>query len=165
MPSLDLKDERTVVSAHGISVGIHLAEPVQFLQGFQNLKNAPWNATVLRGSLHIRVQEAAWIKTMTLNFTGRATTRWPGGIPPQRKHFEETDTIMSHTWRFFNAQFDSAEKSTNADHVQLSNGWDGVSTKNNRAEPLDRSLPNAPAVNVRYKAAKQLALSLDQARN
>lgn len=43
----------------------------------------------------------------------------PLGIPPRKASFEETDTIMSHTWPFFNAQFPTAEASTCADHVEL----------------------------------------------
>jgi arrestin-related trafficking adapter 3/6 len=41
------------------------------------------------------------------------------GIPPKKLEFEEVNTIMSHTWPFFNAQFATAENSTGADHVEL----------------------------------------------
>src|ERR1700761_5106507 len=41
------------------------------------------------------------------------------GIPPKKLEFEEVNTIMSHTWPFFNVQFATAENSTGADHIEL----------------------------------------------
>jgi len=41
------------------------------------------------------------------------------GIPPRKTEYEEVNTIMSHTWPFFNVQFPTAEHSTGADHVEL----------------------------------------------
>lgn len=165
IPALDLENERPVASGNGVSVGVHLADPVLFLQGFENNDHAPGNTVMLRGSLHIRVQKAAKIKAVSLKFKGRAMTKWPEGIPPRKIDFEEIDTIMSHTWPFFNAQFESAEKSTNADHVQLFNSSDGSSTSNNRLDPLGRSSPNPSQANLSSKEAKKLALSVNQSRS
>lgn len=164
IPSLDLENERPVASGNGVSVSVHLAEPVLFLQGFDNSEHAPGNTAMLRGSLHIRVQKAAKIKAVTLKFKGRAMTKWPEGIPPRKIDFEEIDTIMSHTWPFFNAQFESAEKSTNADHVKLFNSSDG-SSNTSRLDPLGRSSPNPSVSNLNPKDAKKLALSVNQSRS
>lgn len=164
IPSLDLENERPVASGNGVSVGVHLAEPVLFLQGFDNSEHAPGNTAMLRGSLHIRVQKPAKVKAVTLKFKGKAVTKWPEGIPPRKLDFEEVDTIMSHTWPFFNAQFESAEKGTNADHVQLFSGSEG-STSNNKLDPLGRSSPNPSVSNLNSKEAKKLALSVNQSRS
>lgn len=163
IPAMDLQDEKPIASGNGVSVAVHLAEPVLFLQGFDNSENSPGNTAMLRGSLHLRVQKSAKIKAVTLKFKGKATTKWPEGIPPRKVEFDETDTIMSHTWPFFNAQFENAEKGTNADHVQLFRNGDGGS--NTRLDPLGRSSPNASAVNLSAKDAKKLSLQVNQSRS
>ena len=164
IPAFNLEEERPIASGNGVSMGIRLAEPVLFLQGFENSESEPGNTAMLRGSLHIRVQKSAKIKAVTLKFKGKASTKWPEGIPPRKVDFDETDTIMSHTWPFFNAQFESAEKSTNADHVQLFKGPDGAATSVTRLDPLGNS-PNASVVNLNPRDAKKLALSVNQSRS
>lgn len=161
----NLDDEKPLVSGNGVSASIYLAEPVLFLQGFENTETAPGNTAMLRGSLHIRVQKSAKIKGISLKFKGKSITKWPEGIPPRKIDFEESDTIMSHTWPFFNAQFESAERGTNADHVKLFNGPDGQSTTVSKLDPLGRSTPNASSVNLDPKDAKKLALSVNQSRS
>ena len=165
IPAFNLEDEKPIAAGNGVSMGIHLAEPVLFLQGFENTEASPGNTAMLRGSLHIRVQKSAKIKAVTLKFKGKAITKWPEGIPPRKIEFEETDTIMSHTWPFFNAQFDSAEKSTNADHVQLFKGPDGASTTVTRLDPIGRSSPNPSSQNLNPRDARKLALSVNQSRS
>ena len=163
--SLDLENERPVAAGNGVTVGVHLAEPVLFLQGFDNSDDRPGNTAMLRGSLHIRVQKAAKIKAINLKFRGKSVTKWPEGIPPRKIDFEEIDTLMSHTWPFFNAQFESAEKGTNADHVQLFHGADGVSTSSNKLDPLGRSSPHGSSANLSTKDTRKLALSVNQSRS
>ncbi|KAF2161379.1 hypothetical protein M409DRAFT_59093 [Zasmidium cellare ATCC 36951] len=165
IPNLNLEDEKPIASGNGVSMGIHLAEPVLFLQGFENSENSPGNTAMLRGGLHLRVQKSAKIKAITLKFKGTAITKWPEGIPPRKVEFEEKDTIMSHTWPFFNAQFESAEKGTNADHVQLFKGPDGASSTVTRLDPLGRSTESNSTVNLSSKEAKKLALSVNQSRS
>lgn len=162
IPAYHLDEEKPVASGNGVSIGIHLAEPVLFLQGFENTESSPGNTAMLRGSLHLRVQKSAKIKAVTLKFKGRSITKWPEGIPPRKVEFDETDTLMSHTWPFFNAQFESAEKGTNADHVQLFKGADGASTTVTR---LDGLSPNSSQVNLSTKDARKLALSVNQSRS
>lgn len=161
IPNLNLDDEKPIASGNGITMGVHLAEPVLFLQGFENADHAPGNTAMLRGALHLRVQKSAKIKAVTLKFKGTAVTKWPEGIPPRKVEFEEKDTIMAHTWPFFNAQFESAEKGTNADHVQLFRGGDPSS----KLDPLGRSTDTGSSVNLSAKEAKKLALSVNQSRS
>lgn len=164
VPAMDL-EEKPIASGNGVSVSVHLAEPVLFLQGFDSGDNAaPGNTAMLRGSLHLRVQKSAKIKAVKLEFKGSATTKWPEGIPPRKTEFEERDTIMRHTWPFFDAKFETAEKSTNADHVQLFKS-DGASTSVTRLDPLGRSSPNGSMTNLTPKEAKRLSLQVNQSRS
>lgn len=163
--SFKLDEERPVATGNGVSVGIHLAEPVLFLQGFDNNDNRPGNTAMLRGSLHIRVHKSAKIKAVTLKFKGIASTKWPEGIPPRKIEFEENDTIMAHTWPFFNAQFESAEKGTNADHVQLFKGTEGASSTVTRLDALGRSSLNVSQTNLSAKDARKLSLQHNHPRS
>lgn len=165
IPAFNLEDEKPVAYGNGVSVGIHLAEPVLFLQGFENTEASPGNTAMLRGSLHVRIQKSAKLKAITLKFRGRSITKWPEGIPPRKIDFDEVDTLMSHTWPFFNSQFESAERGTNADHVQLFKGPDGASSTVTRLEPLGTSSPNASQLNLSTKDARKLALSVNQSRS
>jgi hypothetical protein len=162
---VNMEEEKPLASGNGVSVGVHLAEPVLFLQGFENAEAVPGNTAMLRGSLHVRVQKSAKIKAITLRFRGKAITKWPEGIPPRKSEFEETNTIMSHTWPFFNAQFDSAEKSTGANHVQLAKGTDGASTSVTRLDPLGHRSPNSSSLNLNSRDAKKLSLQVNQSRS
>jgi len=75
-----IPDEKPLASGNGVSVGIALAEPVLFLQGFdQGDLQANRSTAMLRGSLHLKVSKPAKIKAVTLRFRGRATTKWPEG--------------------------------------------------------------------------------------
>jgi hypothetical protein len=78
MPGTDPHD-KPLVSGSGVNVSINLAEPVLFLQGFEQNDMASGNTAMLRGTLHLRVTKAAKIKAVTLKFKGRATTKWPEG--------------------------------------------------------------------------------------
>ena len=79
--SLILPDEKPVAAGQGISVGISLAEPLLFVQGFESSRNYPGNTAMLRGALYLRVTKPTKLKTVTLKFRGRSTTKWPEGIP------------------------------------------------------------------------------------
>ena len=71
--------EKPLASGNGVSLSINLAEPVLFLQGFDQSELANQNTTMLRGSFHLRVSKTAKIKTVSLKFSGRAETEWPEG--------------------------------------------------------------------------------------
>jgi len=74
-----LADEKPVVSGNGISVSISLAEPVLYLQGFDQNDSSSRSTTMLRGSMLLRVAKQAKIKTISLTFRGRSETDWPEG--------------------------------------------------------------------------------------
>jgi len=75
-----ITDEKPVATGNGINVGISLAEPVLFLQGFEPTDTSNRSTAMLRGSLHLRVLKNTKIKAVTLRFKGRAVTRWPEGM-------------------------------------------------------------------------------------
>lgn len=158
------EDEKPVASGNGITVGLLLAEPCLFLQGYSE-STSPSHTAMLRGSLHLRVQKSAKIKTINLKFRGKSITRWPEGIPPRKVDFDETDTIMSHTWPFFNAQFESAENGTSADRVQLFRNAEATTAS--RLESLKAGSPNRSQenLNLNSKEARKLALSVNQNRS
>ncbi|KAF2724847.1 hypothetical protein K431DRAFT_217185 [Polychaeton citri CBS 116435] len=161
-----LDEEKPVASGNGVSVGIITAEPVLFLQGFDSQSDhTPTSTAMLRGSLHLRVQKTAKIKAVTLKFKGSSCTKWPEGIPPRKTEFEEKDTIMSHTWPFFNAQFESAEKGTNADHTKLFNSQECPSAANGKTDSIGRSSPSVSSINLTSKDAKRLSLQVNQSRS
>ncbi|KAL9096997.1 MAG: hypothetical protein Q9165_000961 [Trypethelium subeluteriae] len=165
-----IHDEKPIASGNGISASVSLAEPVLFLQGFEQHDNSSGNTAMLRGNLHLRVSKSAKIKAVTLKFKGKATTKWPEGIPPRKVEFEETDTIMSHTWPFFNAQFPTAEAGPCADHVELrkdqsSSGSTLNVPKADGADGLGRSSPMTSSVNLSGRDHKKLSLQVNQSRS
>ncbi|PVH92596.1 hypothetical protein DM02DRAFT_543297 [Periconia macrospinosa] len=157
----NVPDEKPLASGNGISVGISLTEPVLFLQGFEQQDSSERSTAMLRGTLNIRVTKAAKIKAITLKFRGKAITKWPEGIPPKKVEFEEVDSIMSHTWPFFNAQFPTAEAGTGADQVEL---FKSATTASNRTGLFSGS-PNTSSTNLNTKEAKRLSLAVNQSRS
>lgn len=111
-------EEKLLASANGVSVSMALAEPMLFLQGFDQSEVGDRATTMLRGTLSLRVSKSAKIKTVSLTFRGRAETEWPEGIPPKKTEFKDKESIMNHTWPFFNAQFQTAEYGSGADQVK-----------------------------------------------
>ena len=73
-------EEKPIASGNGLSISISLAEPVLFLQGFDNSDSTTRTTTMLRGRLHLKVTKSAKIKAVTLSFRGKAETDWPEGI-------------------------------------------------------------------------------------
>jgi hypothetical protein len=75
-----IPEEKPIAHGNGVSVAIALAEPVLFLQGFEqgDLAANPSTA-MLRGTLHIKVTKLAKLKAITLKFKGKAVTKWPEG--------------------------------------------------------------------------------------
>ena len=74
-----MMEEKPIASGNGVSLSIALAEPVLFLQGFDQSELGNQNTSMLRGSFHLRVSKVAKIKTISLAFRGRAETEWPEG--------------------------------------------------------------------------------------
>ncbi|KAF2762805.1 hypothetical protein EJ05DRAFT_471765 [Pseudovirgaria hyperparasitica] len=162
-------DEKPLASGNGVSIAIHLTEPVLFLQGFDQNEHSERSTAMLRGSLHLHVTKPTKIKTVTLNFAGRALTKWPEGIPPRKTEFEEKNIVMKHVWPFFNAQFPTAEASTGADHVELlkSSGaspalspLDSLRNNNNNT-----TTGNGSALNLTSRDHRKLSLQVNQSRS
>lgn len=74
-------DEKPIATGNGVAVSIALAEPLLFLQGFDQSELADRTTTMLRGSLHLKITRPAKIKAVTLKFRGRSETEWPEGSP------------------------------------------------------------------------------------
>jgi hypothetical protein len=160
-----LADEKPVAAGNGVSISIALAEPVLFLQGFDQNDTTSRSTTMLRGSLLVRVAKQAKLKSISLNFRGRSETEWPEGIPPRRTEFKDTTTIMNHTWSFFNAQMPQAEYSHGADIIQLQKA-PSVSQKEvgvTSAQFAARTSSPAPSMNPRD--AKRLSLQANHSRS
>ncbi|KAL8763667.1 MAG: hypothetical protein Q9184_000562 [Pyrenodesmia sp. 2 TL-2023] len=165
--SANLADAKPLASANGVSISITLAEPMLFLQGFDQSELGNRTTSMLRGSLHLKVSKTAKIKTVSLNFRGRAETEWPEGIPPRKTEFKDKESIMNHTWPFFNAQFQTAEYGSGADVVTPVKG-PTTSTKELgvSANPaVDHLRRHSGAANLTPKDAKRLSLQVSQSRS
>lgn len=149
-----LSEEKPVASGGGVNVNISLTEPLLFLRGFEQNENSERSTAMLRGSLVLKISKPAKLKAITLKFRGKATTKWPEGIPPRKVDFEEVDTLMSHTWPFFNSQFPTAETGTGADRVELYKSSGGIGNS-----------PNNSSLNLTSKEAKRLSLQVNQSRS
>ena len=167
--SANLGEAKPLASANGVSMSITLAEPTIFLQGFDQSELANRTTSMLRGSLHLKVAKTAKIKTISLNFRGRAETEWPEGIPPRKTEFKDKESIMNHTWPFFNAQFQTADYGSGADIVRPLKG-PMTSTKELgvSANPaVDHLRRGSAATNstLSPKEAKRLSLQVSQSRS
>lgn len=159
-------NERPIATGNGVSVSVAMAEPFLFLQGFEASDSSSDRSTaMLRGSLILKISKPAKIKAVTLRFRGRATTKWPEGIPPKKTEFEEVNSHVNHTWPFFNAQFPTAETGTGADHTQLATS----SADLNRSRPnLGMLVSNSAAAsntNLSTRELKKLSLQVNQSRS
>ncbi|KAL8835752.1 MAG: hypothetical protein Q9170_003184 [Blastenia crenularia] len=167
--SANLGEAKPLASANGVSISIALAEPMIFLQGFDQSELGNRTTSMLRGSLHLKVAKTAKIKTVSLNFRGRAETEWPEGIPPRKTEFKDKESIMNHTWPFFNAQFQTAEYGSGADIVRPLKG-PMTSTKelgvsaNSAVDHLRRGSA-AGNSSLSPKEAKRLSLQVTQSRS
>ncbi|KAF1815319.1 hypothetical protein P152DRAFT_495423 [Eremomyces bilateralis CBS 781.70] len=169
-------EEKPIASGNGVSVFISLTEPVLFLQGFEQSDSGGRGTAMLRGSLRVKVTKPSKLKGVTLRFKGKATTKWPEGIPPKKTEFEETDTIMSHTWPFFNAQFPTAELGPGADHFELfpnklplsstSTPESSMTMHKSRASfDIRRISPPSTANGLSKSEQKRLSLQVNQSRS
>lgn len=161
-----LGEETYLASGNGISMSIALAEPMLFLQGFDQTDLGDRNTTMLRGTLSLRVSKSAKIKTISLSFRGRAETEWPEGIPPKKTEFKDKESIMNHTWPFFNAQFQTAEYGSGADQVQPLKGPTTTTTEIN-CPNSNQQLKRPPVADIHLTAkdAKRLSLQVNQSRS
>ncbi|EON70029.1 hypothetical protein W97_09295 [Coniosporium apollinis CBS 100218] len=162
-----IPDEKPVASGGNITVSVALAEPMLYVHGFEQDETSERSTAMLRGSLHLRVTKSTKIKAVTLKFRGLATTLWPEGIPPRKTEHEEVDTIMSHIWPFFNAQFPTAEAGTCADHVELFPGTSTSSTASSlkSLDSFGRNGSASSASGLSSRDQKRLSLQVAQSRS
>lgn len=164
-------EESLLASGNGVSVSISLAEPMLFLQGFDQSEDGERTTTMLRGTLSLRVSKSAKIKTVSLSFRGRAETEWPEGIPPKKTEFKDKASIMNHTWPFFNAQFQTAEYGSGADQVKPLKGPStttrdlGYSEAPSSVADTTKRASIAADGSLSAKDAKKLSLQLNQSRS
>ncbi len=88
------------------------------------------------------------------------------GIPPKKTEFKDKESIMNHTWPFFNAQFQTAEFGSGADLVKPLKGPCATTTEigvtDSSSEPMQRRSANNY---LSAKEAKKLSLSVNQSRS
>lgn len=76
-----LTSEKPQASSSGgaVTMTIQLAEPMLFLQGFDQSDHSDRTPAMLRGSLVLRIAKPTKIKAISLTFRGKARTEWPEG--------------------------------------------------------------------------------------
>lgn len=94
-------DAEPLSQTSSVQVFIKLAEPVVFLQGFNQTEQSETPPSMLRGSLILRVLKPSKLKSVSLSFKGYSRTEWPEGIPPKRQDFVEVGDIVNHVWPFY----------------------------------------------------------------
>lgn len=94
-------DAEPLSQTSSIQVFIKLAEPVVFLQGFNQAQQSETPPSMLRGSLVLRVLKPSKLKNISLSFKGYSRTEWPEGIPPKKQDFVEICDIVNHVWPFY----------------------------------------------------------------
>lgn len=77
-----LTSEKPQASTSGgaVTMTIQLAEPMLFLQGFDQSDHSSRTPAMLRGCLVLRIAKPTKIKVISLTFRGKASTEWPEGI-------------------------------------------------------------------------------------
>ena len=87
------------------------------------------------------------------------------GIPPKKTEFKDRDSIINHTWPFFNAQFQTAEHGSGADVVQPLKGPSATTTEIGvTASSLDQRW-RGNSTGISLKDQKRLSLQADNSRS
>lgn len=89
------------------------------------------------------------------------------GIPPKKVEFRDTESIMNHTWTFFNAQFPTAEAGHGADHVQLKGPQSSTKELGVTSSAFDHfQRSSAPTDGtLSQRDARRLSLQVNQSRS
>ena len=96
-------DAVPLVQTTTLQVFVKLAEPIVFLKGFETNGLSEIAPSILRGSLIVRVLKPNKLKSISITFKGVSRTEWPEGIPPKREEFSDVETVVNHTWPFYQA--------------------------------------------------------------
>lgn len=78
-PFPPLRNEKIVATGSGLTVGLALAEPVLYLQGYDPNDPSSKKSAILRGQIHLKVTKCVKIKKISICFRGHARTDWPDG--------------------------------------------------------------------------------------
>ncbi|KOG98338.1 Aly1p [Saccharomyces eubayanus] len=108
-------DAVPLVQTTTLQVFVKLAEPIVFLKGFESNGLSEIAPSILRGSLIVRVLKPNKLKSISITFKGISRTEWPEGIPPKREEFSDVETVVNHTWPFYQAD-DHMNSFTLEDH-------------------------------------------------
>ncbi|CAI4045134.1 hypothetical protein SKDZ_11G2270 [Saccharomyces kudriavzevii ZP591] len=108
-------DAVPLVQTTTLQVFVKLAEPIVFLKGFETNGLSEIAPSILRGSLIVRVLKPKKLKSISITFKGISRTEWPEGIPPKREEFSDVETVVNHTWPFYQAD-DHMNSFTLEDH-------------------------------------------------
>ena len=89
------------------------------------------------------------------------------GIPPKKTEFKDKESIMNHTWPFFNAQFQTAEYGSGADQVKPLKGPSATTTEigvtdSSVEDPHRRSINSN---NISSRDARKLSLAVHRSRS
>lgn len=89
------------------------------------------------------------------------------GIPPRKTDFKDKESLMNHTWPFFNAQFQTAELGSGADQIISIKGTSTL-TKETGISDLASSayrIASSSASSLTMDEAKRRSLQLNQSRS
>ncbi|WEW61690.1 hypothetical protein PRK78_007182 [Emydomyces testavorans] len=158
-----LANEKILASGNGITVSVAQAEPVIFLEGFEMRDES--KTSMLRGHVHVKITKSTKIKKIYLTFKGGVTSSWPEGVPNKKGQYYDNWSLMTHTWPFFNAQFESAENGYGADIVQITRGPGSKETLSNSTIDILAKSGSTTTVNYIPKEARRLSLQHTTSRS
>ena len=87
------------------------------------------------------------------------------GIPPKKTEFKDRDSIINHTWPFFNAQFQTAEHGSGADVVQPLKGPSATTTEIGVTKSSIDHRRRGTTSGISLKDQKRLSLQADNSRS
>lgn len=184
-----LRNEKVIAAGNGVAVSIALTEPVLYLPGFDQNDPSTSRTAMLRGGLRLKVTKPAKIKRISLSFRGILQTDWPEGtssgipslrkkertrlltpglgLPSKKTQQQETNSIMNHTWPFFNSQFPDPATGHGADRYHLEKPIDvyGHSMAASTVDLFAKSVSSGNSSNNMSREAKALSLYSNQSRS
>ena len=87
------------------------------------------------------------------------------GIPPKKAEFKDKESLMNHTWPFFNAQFQNAEYGSGADQVKPLKGPSTTTTELGITDSTTDLHRSSFGQVMTSKEAKRLSLQTNQSRS
>ncbi|KAG7663886.1 uncharacterized protein J8A68_002574 [[Candida] subhashii] len=141
-PLLPHLPEKPIASTSSLQVYIIPTESNLFVQGFEPQEYLSRPPTLLRGCLYIRILKPCKLKSIVLNFKGIQKTDWPEGIPPKKQIYLESNSIISHTWPFYQAS-NAPTPNNGADVYVEPTTTTGITRKHALSAPNLEDLPRS----------------------